>query len=243
MKKLLATTALSLMSFGALAADLPARVPALAPAPVFVVAAPAWAGFYVGAHAGYAVTKPRYTEADADFNTNPKMDGFVFGPYAGYNFQSGSVVFGIEADASFGSLKAGANPNNPDNNYSAFDQKWSGNVRARLGYAFGSALLYVAGGVAFADIKVDDVEADWGSASKTHVGWTIGAGVDYAFTSNWIARAEYLYSDFGRDTFNIAFEGIPNYDASVKPQSHTFRVGIAYKFGGAPVARPVVARY
>jgi outer membrane immunogenic protein len=240
MKQILAASVLSLMSFGALAADLPRRGAAVAPAPAFVAQPFNWSGVYIGAHAGYSLTKPRYTDlADANYNINPGMDGVTFGPYAGVNFQSGALVYGAELDLSFGSVAADADPSATFNNYTDLDQRWSGNVRVRVGYSVGSALLYVAGGVAFANIKVDDTDAGYGSSSKTHVGWTIGAGIEYAPSQNWITRGEYLYSDLRRESFTIM--GSSPYSAAVAPQNHTFRVGIAYKFGGS--AAPVVARY
>lgn len=249
MKQLLTATALVALPFSALAADLPMRSAAPAPAPM-IIAAHNWTGFYLGAHAGYSLTKPRYTEevtsgicggVPGECNINPNVDGFAFGSYAGFNRQSGALVYGVEADISFGSVNAGADVSAPitSNYYSAFTQRWSGNVRTRVGYSFGSALLYVAGGVAFANIKDDDVVVGWNSASNTHVGWTIGAGVDYALSQNWIGRGEYLYSDFGRKGY--AIEGPTDYVGYVKPQNHTFRVGVAYKFGGS--SAPVVARY
>jgi outer membrane immunogenic protein len=61
--------------------------------------------------------------------------------------------------------------------------------------------------------------------SNTHVGWTIGIGAEYAFTPNWIARAEVRYTDFGSKTYDL-LEG--PVDSSWDQTAVT--VGLSYKF-------------
>ena len=83
-----------------------------------------------------------------------------------------------------------------------------GSVRARAGYAFGRFLPYVTGGVAigsfYTDAQVFGTDLDGvtnfaasGTKSATRVGWTFGAGVEYAVNNHWSLRAEYRYTDFG----------------------------------------------
>lgn len=118
MNKILTSTALSLVAFGASAADLPRRSAAPVPAPVFV-AAPSWGGFYVGANAGYAksdfdVSRSYSSNAlGANFVTQALNGGylptgfktddgsFTAGVGIGYNFQAGNFVFGLEADINY----------------------------------------------------------------------------------------------------------------------------------------------
>ncbi len=118
LNKILATTVLSFLSAGAIAADLPTRTPAPAPAPVFV-AAPTWTGFYVGVNAGYAKTDFDLSrtyfsnQLFAPFATQFIDNGllatdlgsnngtFTGGLGLGYNFQVGSVILGIEADVNY----------------------------------------------------------------------------------------------------------------------------------------------
>jgi outer membrane immunogenic protein len=76
------------------------------------------------------------------------------------------------------------------------------------------------------------------STNRTRVGWTVGAGVEAALWSNWTAKLEYLYIDFG--TINNTLIGI----APITPivtSSHVndqiLRVGLNYRFGQAVVAR------
>ena len=76
--------------------------------------------------------------------------------------------------------------------------KWTGAVRARAGYAVDRFLPYLAGGVAFTKYKVViDESGDIASDSQSLTGWTVGAGVEYAFTDQLMGRFEYRYTDFG----------------------------------------------
>jgi len=81
-------------------------------------------------------------------------------------------------------------------------------VRLRLGYAFDNFLIYATGGVAFGNVDtnfdcpsgcVDAATARY-KISGTRVGWTAGAGAEYAFTDNLSARLEYRYTDLGEKT-------------------------------------------
>ncbi|MEL6089221.1 outer membrane protein [Bartonella schoenbuchensis] len=112
-----------------------------------------------------------------------------------------------------------------------FSDKWSGATRVRLGFAFDRIMPYVAGGVSYSQIKAAVAEERQGvetvieqlSGSKTLVGYTLGAGIDFAMTDSVMLRAEYRYSDFGKKTF------IKN-DAEVDHKTNDFRIGVAYKF-------------
>ncbi|MBA9083052.1 MULTISPECIES: outer membrane protein [Bartonella] len=114
-----------------------------------------------------------------------------------------------------------------------FNTKWSGATRVRLGFAFDRIMPYVAGGVAYSQIKASVAQRAEGasvetaledlSGSKTLVGYTLGAGVDFAMTDSVILRAEYRYSDFGKKSFI-------NDNVEVDVKTNDFRVGVAYKF-------------
>lgn len=104
-----------------------------------------------------------------------------------------------------------------------------GSLRARLGYAMGPALLYATGGLAVAHFRTNyDEGATTDSTSNTKAGWTVGAGVEYAFSQKWTTRVEYRYSDFGTFTDNPATDSGFLYPTDVK--THAVRVGISYKF-------------
>ncbi|WP_208434999.1 outer membrane protein [Bartonella phoceensis] len=117
-----------------------------------------------------------------------------------------------------------------------FKEKWSGATRIRIGFAAERIMPYVAGGIAYTQLQdiasISITEKDTGKTiasnnlsdeTKTFVGYTFGAGVDFAMTNNVIVRAEYRYSDFGKKKFSN-----DKYETSYK--TNDFRVGVAYKF-------------
>ena len=239
---LLASAAAVAFTAAASAADLPVRGPAPAPyAPVF-----SWAGFYVGGQVGYSWNANTITSnAAAGFiGSKPNAVGAFGGLHTGYNFQSGAFVYGLEADVNYANLKGNTigrfgNVIAPPNNHSA-TLGVNGSVRARLGVAFGNLLPYITGGVALADNKytINHIGGQ-GSFSKTLVGWTAGAGVEYALSNNWTARVEYRYTDYG-STSARPLAGFPNEEYTGKTKTQDIRLGLSYKFGG-PSA--IVAKY
>lgn len=230
MKKILLAGALALIAAPALAADLPRRTAAMAPAPVYAAPIFTWSGFYVGAQAGYGWGKDKASFGATAVSTSP--DGILGGVHAGYNWQSGSFVYGLEGDIEYANQKD--KKTIADITYNS-KIGTSGSLRLRAGYAFDRTLLYVTGGLAGADIKHTVLNA--GATTKNsgvEYGWTVGAGLEHAFTQNWSARVEYRYSDFGTSKWAANVNKADTTD-------HTVRVGLSYRFGGA--ARPVMARY
>ena len=78
------------------------------------------------------------------------------------------------------------------------DQEFNflGTARARVGYAAERTLIYVTGGAAFGNIQTG-LNPPATFDSTTRVGWAAGAGLEYAFSGNWSAKAEYLFVDLG----------------------------------------------
>jgi outer membrane immunogenic protein len=211
MKKTL-LTAVSLVALGtasAVAADLPARTYTKAPA----VVAPVynWAGFYIGAVGGYA-------KEDASF---APVSGGLAGGTIGYNWQTGPVVFGLEADAAWADLSATAGIPGLLTATAKVDDL--GTVRGRIGYAFDQVLLYGTGGYAWADTKLSATVLGL-SASESHVlnGWTAGAGVEVMFAPKWSVKAEYLYRSFSSQNYFNVPSGTVN--------MNSVQVGVNYHF-------------
>ncbi len=100
-------------------------------------------------------------------------------------------------------------------------------MRGRAGYAFGSVLPYVTGGLAVGDIKA--AAPGIGSASTTNAGWTVGAGLEVALPGNWSAKAEYLHVDLGRFNCGVNCGGTPTDNVSM--HSNVVRAGVNYHFG------------
>jgi outer membrane immunogenic protein len=105
--------------------------------------------------------------------------------------------------------------------------KWGGSIRGRLGYAADHALLYVTGGAAFLsnETSIPSTGITIGG-DDTRVGWTVGAGFDYAFTNNWFTGLEY------RKTFTYPIPilnlGIVGFKQELNSNQVTARIG--YKF-------------
>ncbi len=201
-----------------------------------------WSGPYLGLHAGGGWGREDDDQSrlfrtnNVSSNDSFDMNGFVGGAHAGYDYQflPSNFVLGVEGDLDYTSLKGshhagyafGFLPRTLE-----MKSEWQASARLRAGYAFDNFLLYTTGGIAFADGKLTNSGNNFGmpipttSSSKTHVGWTVGLGSEYAFTPNWIGRAEVRYTDFDKQTYTTA-------DGPVKAgwDQVTGTLGVSYKF-------------
>lgn len=204
---LAAGTAAVAISTSAFAADLP--VYQAEPAYVAPVAYD-WTGLYVGVNGGYVF-------GDSDFGLDP--DGWMIGGTVGYNQQFGQWVAGIEADLAYTDVDDSVSVGVAS---ASFDLDYLATVRGRIGYAWDRTLLYATGGVAFGrtSVRLDNGVVAVRSRD-TSVGWVVGAGVEYAFTDNWSAKAEYNYIDLG----DVDAPG-----GDVDFNAHVVKVGLNYKF-------------
>ena len=265
-KFLLSTVTLCAAAGTAFAADLPSRraPPVYAPPPP--LPAFTWTGFYVGGQVGYEFGTSNAFAYDAAFGNglaanSSSKDGVIGGAHVGYLFSTQSLpvlgslaganggfgigtggVFGIEGDVDGTSAKANYFLGNIQNNA---DERIQGSVRGRLGIAFDRVLVYGTGGVAFGDLRNTYVNTFTGatdSFSHTRVGYTVGGGVEYAFTNNLSLRAEYRYTDFGRFTDNLANSTAGGVNVQHRETNNRVQAGFSYKFDTFG-ASPVVARY
>jgi outer membrane immunogenic protein len=193
----------ALLATPAAAADMYTKAPAFAAAPF---SAYNWSGVYVGVNLGY-----QWGKVTNWGTTNP--NGIMGGGQVGYNSQSGNFVFGLEADLQ------GSDANDTFAAWK-FSNPWFGTVRGRAGYAMNNVLIYGTGGFAYGGGRVDVGPL---SNTQTHVGWTLGAGVEVGLTPNWSAKAEYLYVRL--DDRGYVLTGAQN-----GFQSNIFRVGVNYRF-------------
>ena len=185
--------------------------------------------------------------------------GFIGGGQAGYNWQTGAFVLGAETDFDWTSVSrhsnfVGATFFDPfgrsdfltENGSRKLD--WLGTTRARVGYTGfwdSRLMIYATGGVAYGggsnhfDVFDNRDSWDWngGGGSNTRVGWTIGGGVEYAFTNNITLKGEYLYYDLG-SSHNVIIANplastiFPNTYATAKINYNgsIARLGLNYKF-------------
>jgi len=225
-------------------------------------AAPAaynWTGFYVGFNVGHAwadhesflpenLQEVAYVP-EGGIRTDLNPDGWFGGGQIGFNFQTGPLVLGVEADwqgASMDDSTSSIHIHTLENDvefsiHRKVHVDQFGTVRGRIGWALGHVLPYLTGGFAWAKAEADGsiyylIDATWrGSDSQTHTGWVLGGGVEVALGENWTARAEYLHFDLGDRTYTITYTGPwpgDTYKAKADFEMNTFRIGVNYKFGG-----------
>ena len=184
-----------------------------------------WTGYYAGLQAGYGWGQSDITGTEGEpFSTSPDLDGgFVGGHIAGL-WQFDQAVIGAEAELNYSRINGTTVLGPPGNNFGT-DIKWFGSVNAKAGYAMDRLLVYGIGGVAFAGIETS--QAPDFSSTSTHVGWTLGAGVDYALTDKFVVGAQYRYYDFGSEHHDGSDEFVGR-DQDVK--LNTVGVNLSYKF-------------
>ena len=235
----IALTILTVGTGNSLAADL-RPMPYKMPPPMQAVYT--WTGFYLGVNVGGGWSNANTDFSTAGFpsfaNVDNHMAGVIAGGQAGYNWQSGAMVFGIEADFQYSGMKGGISAPCPAGLCAAsFDQNmpWFGTARGRLGYASAGWLIYATGGYAYTRLE-SNASASAGGLSvsvqrdESRSGWTAGGGIEVAFTPNWSAKVEYLYMDFGSRDSSWIFTGLPTITDSTRLQSNIVRGGVNYRF-------------
>lgn len=190
MKRLfLAAAGLIALAGAAAAADLPPAPGPYYKAPAYNAPFFNWTGFYIGVNGGGGLGTSAW-----DSTTSFSLTGGEVGGTIGYNYQMGWAVIGAEGDIDWASIK-GTTAVGCAAGCTTGDS-WLSTVRARFGYAADRFLPYVTGGAAFGNINASTPGLAGGTA--TNVGWTVGAGLEFAITPHWSAKAEYLYVDLGK---------------------------------------------
>ncbi|MGQ5718967.1 outer membrane protein [Pseudochrobactrum asaccharolyticum] len=216
MKYTTLAAALLLSSTSAFAAD---AIVYNEPAPV-VADTFSWTGGYIGLNAGYAGGKNKLNVYDG-ISAKDNSNGFLGGIQAGYNWQFDQMIVGLETDIQGAGIKSDVEIGGRG---AEAKINWFGTTRARLGYTpVDRFMVYATGGVAYGKIKASTANF---SESDTRVGYTVGAGAEYALTNNVTLKSEYLYTDLGKLKLDA---GAGNF-AEVKAPFHTVRVGVNYKF-------------
>jgi outer membrane immunogenic protein len=216
---LLASTALAFGSIGASAADLAVKAPDQPPYQ--------WTGCYVGLNAGGGASGTNFSSSVAPgthlLGADPAVvaasgggaanaDGPVAGGQAGCNWQSGTLVLGLEGDFDYFHSNPGFSNNTntlsdgvtPFTITQSLSSNYLATIRPRIGVGADRNLAYITGGVAFTRVSYTESYADGATppgagtatASKNLVGWTAGAGWEYALADHWTVRAEYLIAGF-----------------------------------------------
>ena len=225
------------------AADMALKAPPPVLAPVWT-----WTGFYIGADVGGDWARDVVRPAIADGGVFPRDN--LITPHnvtgagtVGYNFQSGVVVYGIEGDLGYLSIRGNSKDLLGGTEVDFIGSNgFYGDVTGRVGYTFDRLLLYTKGGYAFYNGSVMTTTLipgfTVGSASFSG-GWTYGGGLEYKITQDWSAKGEYQFFDFGTKTATLT-SGAGVFPYSNRLTVQTVKIGLNYKFnwGG-----PVIAKY
>lgn len=277
-----ALAAISLFGGVASAADMAVKAPPPPPG-----AGCTWCGFYIGGNAGYV-------DAQSGFSTvsNPTPDallglpvgvtaglaalstgstpigdarGLIGGVQAGYNWQLGAFLAGIETDiqglsrsgrsATVTSTANVLGPTITSTQIGSVATNYLGTVRGRLGLVSSPALLlYVTGGLAYGGVRASDaivqigtngyIGAGSASVSQTRTGWTAGAGAEWMFAAQWSFKGEYLHYDLGSTSFagNLVSPTFAGAVVQTNVSTASFRgdiarVGVNYHFSGPVLAK------
>ncbi len=256
------------------AADLAVRQPATYKAPPVVAPLYSWTGFYVGVNAGgtWGTFDPAtstvfdpigYFAASSVPAVNAvgiqsiKPAAFTGGVQAGFNWQTGNVVFGAEVD--FNSFHLSGSATGTGVYPCCAPATFTVTSAAHTDWLFyatgGLAVTNLNGSFTFTD-NCGDIAACNGpggpnaaeaaSISKTKFGYTVGGGAEAGLWGNWSLKAEYLYVKFNSESVigTITTPGLLPFAAnnpfthSIDLKAHIARLGLNYRFGG-----PVVASY
>lgn len=196
------------------------------PVPPYGAPVSVWPGAYFGANVGWGSGDLTGEASVLGTTLRGSLDatGALGGVHAGYNFLSGLLLYGVEADIQLAGI-SGKRDLGPAGVRG--ELKWFSTLRGRIGLASDEFLLYGTAGVALGSGKASAHLGPWsGSRSKSHVGWTLGAGAEMALNQEISVRLEYLYADFGRKNYLSDF-GI---DSKAGLVAHIFRLGATAHF-------------
>ncbi len=257
---LMASVAAVVFAAPAFAADLPTKAMPMVAPPVST-----WTGFYIGVNGGYGWGKDNFDDPVAlsfallDGRTAPATinglspKGGVFGGHAGYNWQSGSWVGGLEADLDGADIKATNSLSFSSIDGTTFSQSNStkfdtlATLRARLGLLIvPDVLIYgTAGGAAahtensaFANPGFSDPVTF--TSGQNQFGWSGGGGIEGKLTalglSNVTLRVEYLHYGFlnASTPFASTVDLTNGFTLSHKSSIDVVRGGLTWQFTSVP---------
>jgi outer membrane immunogenic protein len=252
-----AATSIACRSTIAVAADMPMKAPS---APVYQ-----WTGCYVGFNVGGGTSAADFTASvsagshllgadpglvSGDGSGSANTGNLVAGGQTGCNFQSGTLVYGLEGDFDyFHSNPAFSNNTDtlsdgvtPFTITQSLTTDFLATVRPRIGIAADRNFAYITGGAAFTRVTYTESYVDSAappgagsaSGSKFLTGWTAGAGWEYASTEHLMFRLEYLFAKFDTTSasglITDAAGGANAFQGSANLVIQTLRAGVNFRF-------------
>jgi outer membrane immunogenic protein len=172
-----------------------------------------WTGPYVGLQGGYGWgdSTGGLTISGNPIPYHPHPDGILGGGHAGYEWQWGHWVFGAEGDLAGADITGSDTTTHIANKVQSFNNL-DASLRGKAGFAIDRVLLYGTGGVAFGQVRTDyscptcfhpnGGSSPYDTTSGVRIGWTAGAGAEFAITPKWSTAVEYRYTDLGSKGFS-----------------------------------------
>lgn len=183
--------------------------PMVAPVAVVAPAPYDWSGFYVGLSAGRA--SGDFTYYGEGYGSDPfdLEDGDSLGGFAGYNFQRGNWVYGLEL--------AMQNVDPALEGFPTYQFDTMNDLKARIGYANNNVLFYAFGGIS---------QGDWTNGAFGNFdadGTNMGVGAEMVFWGNWLGGIEYIHRSVDGDF-------LPGSDETFDSDFGTLQLRVGYKF-------------
>jgi outer membrane immunogenic protein len=152
-----------------------------------------WNGPYLGLQGGWGWTSTKGLNASGEFG----------GGELGYNYQTGNLVFGLEADGSFASIVSHGVTTPFLGVPGAIGYRDDGlaSLRGRFGVAMNGILFYGTAGGGWLHSRASTTLGFSTTAEAWQTGWTAGAGIEYGFLPNWSVKVEYLHYGVGNATY------------------------------------------
>ena len=226
-----AIAAAGLFGASALASDLPTK----APLNKASITAPSynWNGFYAGVNFGGG-----WTSGSLNIPGNNIYGGlteFIGGVQAGYNFQAGQVLLGVEGDFDWATFN---HPALPAATLGAVSHHWTSTVGARVGLVNDRWLVFakLGGGWVGSDAIVNIPGSPSWTGSSTNGGWLVGGGIEYGFKPHWTVKLEYDY--LAVSNWNSATVPV----VALNHDLQTIKAGINYKFESGTTAGAEASR-
>jgi outer membrane immunogenic protein len=220
-----------------------------------------WSGFYVGINGGYGwsaddnavvntETVNSVFSARGVFGSLDPSGGFG-GAQVGWNAQTGPWVWGIEADFQAADISDDSTgtvinflPGLNATVDTATRVNWFGTLRTRLGFTWDRTMIYGTGGFAWGSVDHRFLFRDnFGFAardasSSTETGYTVGAGIEHAFSCCWSVKFEYQYVNLGSQHYTAPLLFVGGGGAAtafaehtdVDTDFHTVRVGLNWRW-------------
>lgn len=251
-----AIIALTAVSAGAGGFTSPIVEQTVAPAlPVAPEQASNWSGGYVGGNLSWSKSKVKATNSFYDAaseelsdllgepvdleeileelnvgRTLSEPDGIGGAIRAGYDWQSGNVVYGLGGEYNLGKIDAGLERDWRDLLAAAGDELGedipdidveisnAATLFGRIGYAAGDWMPYALVGYTWADGEISALGESVGADLK---GPTIGLGAERRFSNNWTGYGEWTYTDFG---------DVKDAEDFIEVDMHQLKLGVNYRF-------------